>query len=209
MIITFAHTKGGVGKSLLAWNLAVPLKARIVDLDFQKTLLFVNSIRDQNGRKPIRIDQAQNLDEFFEICGEVDEDENIIIDVGGFDSEMTRMALYTADLIVTPAADRLTEMAGLLKFHDILEEVSNNVGTKLVAHVLINNVNPNAKNFDILKSFVEDAEHFEMLETVIHQRADYYKTMEEGATVYELKKGKAYKEVKKLVKEIKKLNRKK
>ena len=203
MIITFAHTKGGVGKSLLAWNLAVPLRARIIDLDFQKTLLFVNSIREQNGRKPIRIDQADELNEFFALCGEVDEDENIIIDVGGFDSELTRMALYTADLIITPAADRLTEMAGLLKFHDILKEVSENVGVELKAHVLINNVNPNAKDFDIVKTFVDDSEHFAMMNTIIHQRADFYRSMEEGATVYEIGKGKAYKEIKKLIKEIK------
>jgi len=204
MIVTFAHTKGGVGKSLLAWNTAIALKARIIDLDFQKTLLFVNEIRQQNGYKAIQIDQAQSLEEFFSFCGEVDDNENIIIDVGGFDSELTRMALYTADLVITPAADRVTELAGLMKFHEIVEDVSRNVGADIKAHILINNVNPNARDFGIVRDFAEEYEHFEMMETIIHQRADFYKTMEEGKTVYELGKGKAYKEIKKLAKEIKK-----
>ena len=46
MIITVAHTKGGVGKSTLAWNLAHSLlekgeKVTIIDLDFQQTLFFI------------------------------------------------------------------------------------------------------------------------------------------------------------------------
>ena len=189
--------------------MAVCLKAKIIDLDFQKTLLFVNSIREQQGLKPIQIDQAQNLDEFFKLCDEVKLEDNIIIDVGGFDSELTRMALYIADVVVTPAAERLTELAGLMKFHEIVEDVSRSVETDITAHVLINNVNPNAKDFSVLKAYVEDAPRFKLMETVVHHRADFYKTMEEGKTVCELKKGKAFKEIKKLAKEIKKVAKRK
>ncbi|MDD2895476.1 MAG: ParA family protein [Aliarcobacter sp.] len=40
MILLVAHTKGGVGKSTLAWNIAHSLKVhgeniKIIDLDFQ------------------------------------------------------------------------------------------------------------------------------------------------------------------------------
>lgn len=46
MIITVAHTKGGVGKSTLAWNLAHSLlekneKVTIVDLDFQQNIALI------------------------------------------------------------------------------------------------------------------------------------------------------------------------
>ena len=52
MIITIAHTKGGVGKSTLAWNLAHSLKAtgkivRIVDLDFQQTFFVLLLTNDK------------------------------------------------------------------------------------------------------------------------------------------------------------------
>ena len=39
MIITIAHTKGGVGKSLISFHLAVALKAAVIDLDFQQTII--------------------------------------------------------------------------------------------------------------------------------------------------------------------------
>ena len=41
MIINIAHTKGGVGKSTLATNLAVEMNCPILDLDMQKSSYFL------------------------------------------------------------------------------------------------------------------------------------------------------------------------
>ena len=205
MIITVAHTKGGVGKSLIAWNLAIAMKARVVDLDFQQTLLFANSIREQYRYKPISVEHFDALESFFEFHESLEDDECVIIDVGGFDSDLTRMALYVADIIITPASDRLTELTGLMKFNEIIKEVSEDTESNLTSHILINNVSPNARDFAIITDFVSENDNFKMVETIIHQRADYYKCLAEGKSVVELKNSKAKQEIQSLVKEIRKV----
>ena len=53
MIINIAHQKGGVGKSTLAINLGIEMKADILDLDNQNSVLLFNKMRERNGYKPL------------------------------------------------------------------------------------------------------------------------------------------------------------
>ena len=53
MIINVAHTKGGVGKSTLATNLAVELTLPILALDMQSSSFFFNHFRKDAG-SPVR-----------------------------------------------------------------------------------------------------------------------------------------------------------
>lgn len=205
MIITVAHSKGGVGKSLLAWHIAVAMKIPIVDLDFQKTLVYTNSLRTANKKKPLEIIQPKSPEAFIELMDEWSDDKHIIIDVGGFDSNLNRVALYISDIIITPAVDRVTEMAGLHKFHQIVEELSKKMETRIEANVLLNDISPSAKDFSIIEGLVENLSHFQLMESKVAHRADFYKTMEEGGGVSELSSGKAKTEIKAVIKEIKKI----
>ena len=204
MIITIAHSKGGVGKSLLAWHLAIALDVPIIDLDFQKTLVYTNQLRIANGHKSLEIIQPESPEAFAEFMEEWGEDKDIIIDVGGFDSNLNRVAMYISDMIITPAVDRVTEMAGLYKFHQIIEELSETMETEIRADILLNDVSPSSKDFSVMEDLLEEMPCFSLMETVIAHRADFYKSMEEGKGVSELKKGKAKKEIEALILEIKK-----
>ena len=205
MIITVAHSKGGVGKSLLAWHLAIGLKTPFVDLDFQKTLVYTNNLRYVNGFKKLEIIQPETPEAFIEFMDEWSEDKKIIIDVGGFDSNLNRAAIYISDIIITPAVDRVTEMAGLYKFHQIIEELSTKMNTDIQADILLNDVSPTQKDFSVIEDLVNNLKHFNLMDTVVSHRADFYKTMEEGKGVTEIEgKSKAKKELKKLIEEIKK-----
>ena len=205
MIITIAHSKGGVGKSLLAWHLAIGLKVPIVDLDFQRTLVYTNNLREANGYKKLKLIQPESPKDFIELMDSWPDDKNIIIDVGGFDSNLNRAAIYISDIIITPAVDRVTEMAGLYKFHQIIDELSKKMKTDIKADILLNDVSPSAKDFSVMEELVENLDNFRLMNSIVAHRADFYKTMEEGKGVTELEgKSKAKKELKQLIKEIKK-----
>jgi len=203
MIITIAHSKGGVGKSLLAWHLAIGLDAPIVDLDFQKTLVYTNKIRQSNNYEALEIIQPDSPEDFISLMDNWEEGKNIIIDVGGFDSNLNRVAIYISDMIITPAVDRITEMAGLYKFHQIIEELSIKMESEIKADILLNDVSPSSKDFSVIEELVDSLKHFNLMNTVIAHRADFYKTMEEGKGVTQLKsKSKAKDEIMKLITEI-------
>jgi len=203
MIITIAHSKGGVGKSLLAWHLAIGLKVPIVDLDFQKTLVYTNSLRQANGHKSIDIIQPETPEAFVELIDGWPEDKHLIIDVGGFDSNLNRTAIYISDVIITPAVDRVTEIAGLYKFHQIIEELSEKMDVDIRASVLLNDVSPSARDFSVIEEMLGSLKHFELMDTVVAHRADFYRTMEEGRGITEVKKpSKAKNEMRQLIKEI-------
>jgi len=204
MIITIAHSKGGVGKSLLSWHLAIALDVPIIDLDFQKTLVYTNHIRMENGYKSLEIIQPESPEAFATLMEEWDEEKDIIIDVGGFDSNLNRVAMYISDMIITPAVDRVTEMAGLYKFHQIIEELSENMETEIRADILLNDVSPTSKDFSVMEDLVSELPYFSLMKSVVAHRADFYKTMEEGKGVSELKKSKAKNEIEALILEIKK-----
>jgi chromosome partitioning protein len=203
LIITIAHSKGGVGKSLLAWHLAISLKVPIVDLDFQKTLVYTNSLRQANGHRPIEIIQPETPEAFVELMDTWPEEKHIIIDVGGFDSNLNRTAIFISDIIITPAVDRVTEIAGLYKFHQIIEELSNKMDVDIRADVLLNDVSPSARDFSVIQEMIDSLSHFKLMKSVVAHRADFYKTMEEGKGITEVKKPtKAKKEIKALIREI-------
>jgi chromosome partitioning protein len=165
--IVVAHSKGGVGKSLIAWNLAIAKKVPILDLDYQKSLVFANKFRENAGLKPMEIIQPKSQQSFIEYLENYPEDKDIIIDVGGFDSTTNRVALYVADIIITPVNEDMQEIAGLIKFHATLNELSEKMGKEVVAHVLINNTNPNTREFPIVKGMVNEHKLYDILDTVI------------------------------------------
>jgi len=210
MVIVVAHTKGGVGKSLISWHLAMEIekKVKLVDLDFQKTLIFTNSIRKQNNLKPLVIDSVNNEEELISSL-EDDKYKYIIVDVGGFDSDLNRMAIYAADLIIVPASEKITELAGLSKFEEIIQDISTKTDEEIKCYILENNINHSVKDLTLLEEFIKTSKIFNKFSTRLCTRADYYKTLENGLGVSSLKNSKAKDEVRKLFKEIKNIRKSK
>jgi len=187
MIIVVAHTKGGVGKSTIAWNIATALNStqniEVVDLDFQRTLTYINEYRDKQ-----LVVKSFNTLKAFEAYLKADNNQKIsIVDVGGFDSEMNRMAMIVADLIITPVSDANTELLGLIRFDKILKEISKAIGENIKVSILLNNINPQKKNLDELKNHIKENELFTLFDTILRTRADYGKALDNGLGIIEYK----------------------
>ena len=208
MIISIAHQKGGVGKSTLALNLIHYLDKYnpvLIDLDMQNTISYANKIRE-GFAKPFNvkiIDTDETLKELFRSSKK---NNLIIIDTGGFDSSLNRLAIMGSDLIISPVSNQGFELLGLKKFESILQELSKIKKNTIKAHVLLNNINPTVKNLDDLYAFINGSPHFNTFKNIIRQRADIAHSSSNGLAVGEYKSGsKADIELKAAAAEIEKL----
>jgi len=182
MILTLAHTKGGVGKSTAAWHIANGLlrqsqKVEIVDMDFNQTLYYINRI----SGSPFRVHQPRNVAELYDLISRTTHDVTLIMDIGGFDSDLNRAAIRHSDHVIIPITpDRVTEVLGFRTFDAILSELGT-IDTKF--HILFNNIHASTRNFDKFKKAVK-GERFTILKSVIRSRKIYYSTMGNGQSVF-------------------------
>jgi len=205
-VITIAHQKGGVGKSTIALNIAVEMskkyKLHIIDLDYQKSISIFNENRKEAGLSPLDIILVESQEELIDT---IDNTEGIIlIDSGGFDSNLNRVAIIGADMVITPLSNNLIEIYGLEAFKKILTELKQ-VKEDIKSNILLNNINPQAtKSIEELKEYIEqNSDFFNMLDIVIRRRVDFAKSFELGKSVVEIdKNSKASKELNRLLNNI-------
>ena len=208
MILNVAHQKGGVGKSTIAINLAVSLKADILDLDNQHSCMLFNKIRKASGLDPLNCISCDEESEIDSILKQYRNSKTLIIDSGGFDSKNNRLALIKSDLIITPVSPSQIELFGLQKFERILKEASDTLKTSIKTNVVINNADARSKGTTQgVQEFIEEnPTYLNLFKTVVHSRADFKKAYASGFGVTELDgKGKAAGEIQQLTKEIRKV----
>lgn len=189
MILTLSHQKGGVGKSTVAWNLAVSfskiMDTRIIDLDTQRSLTVTNALRREHSLLPIPMLHFNTAEELAEYAAADSDDVLTIIDSGGFDSAFNRVAIIASDLLITPVSDKPFDLMGLQKYEEILKSLSEIQGETIKTHILFNNINPAMKRFGDLIDFVCTSEHFELLVSILRQRVDIANSVGEGKSIKE------------------------
>ncbi len=210
MILLVAHQKGGVGKSTIAFNLACFLLAEgreveVVDLDVQRTITATQMIRSENeSLKKLTINYLKDENEFETFFKNQDKNKIYIIDAGGFDSSLNRNAIYFSDMVITPVSDKFNEVSGLMKFKEIIGELKEVTKSDLKVHVLLNNINPQIKKFDGIKTFLNSNNEFIMFDTILKTRVDYDKSAWQGKSIFEYNpESKACEEFTALLNEVK------
>lgn len=193
MIIIFAHQKGGVGKSTIAVNLAYQLKNSfadtvIYDLDSQYSSKLFNKLRVLNKFNTIDC-YTQNDIELDDLVKryKYKKDNILIIDSGGYDSNINRLALIKADIIITPVGTSQIELFGLQKFRKLLQEASDILPFKIKTYILINNVDGRSKKSILeLQNYINsNSEYFILIKSILYTRADYRYSYSQAKTITE------------------------
>jgi chromosome partitioning protein len=210
MILVVGNTKGGVGKSTIACNIASYLSTQnkevcLVDVDKQKTsTAFVNT-RDKKLPKITCVQlKGDVFDNVKNLSTKYDE---LIIDAGGYDSIELRTAILAADCLLIPmkasqidlwAAEDdggINDIVGKAKsFNRSLRVYS--LLSMTPTHAMITEKN-DAK--DLLKEFININN---ITKSSISERKIYRDAFTEGLGTTEMNNPKAKKEVIDLCKEI-------
>ena len=184
MIINISHTKGGVGKTMIATNLSISLVAPIVDLDIQQSSSRFFQLREQEGlnRLPVYTELTEEL--IAEYKG--NKKKHLIIDSGGMDNNSIRQGLIISDMIISPVAISQVEIFGLQDFNELLNSAGE-VIDRNKTFVLLNNVNKQAKReIKHIKELISSEFDFVLLNTILGTRKAYKDAYSFGQSVVEL-----------------------
>jgi len=188
MILNFSHQKGGTGKSTLAYHITQAFIekgyiTKLIDLDNQKSCISVNQLRESPKDHILSVTNEAELINAIETAKE---DEITIIDSGGFDSTLTRIAITGADINITPVADKVMDLLAVInKYSVILKEIEEATHEKTKTYVLLNKIHLFAENFQHIKDIMNKQERMEVLTTKIRDRGIYDKALLEGLSVHE------------------------
>lgn len=204
MIINVAHTKGGVGKTTIAVNIALTAGAPILDLDLQASSVRFSQIRpaELQPLETVTLADGQFNQAMIDYMNQYSEHptRHLVIDSGGMDNDIIREGLLYSDIIITPVGISQIEFFGLQDFDDLLQGID-----RQNTYVLLNNVNKQAKkNIKVARELIEADFNFQLLDTMLGHRVAYKEAYGEGKSVVEaFSDSAAAKEIQDLVKELK------
>lgn len=194
MIIAIGNTKGGVGKTTLAVQLAI-IRATagrevwLIDGDRQGTAAAAIAARAEAGKLPgiacAQYPDGPNLR--AQVQQQRDKWDDIIIDVGGRDSTALRAALILADTLLVPFAPRSYDVWALDDMAALIDE-ARSVRDGLRAVAVMNQADPGDHSTDNTEAAaaVKEVPQFIYLPIPIRRRKAFSNAGGAGLAVSEL-----------------------
>ena len=191
MIVTVGNTKGGVGKTTLALNVAIAraLSGRdvwFVDGDRQGTGQIALTIRAENDIQPAiscaQYSDGATLRQQVKQMGSKFED--IVIDVGGRDSTAMRAALTLTDVLIVPFAPRSMDVWALSDMSHLVEEARGIRGDFPVYAVLNNADISGSDNAEAIEA-IADYSYLKYLDSPVKRRKSIATSAGKGMSVLE------------------------
>lgn len=193
MILTVAHTKGGVGKTTLAFLLALARAQQgrdlwLVDADPQGSALTAATVRAEAGRSPVlaasQYVTAATLG--IQVRRQAPKFQDVVIDCGARDSEALRMALLLADTVLVPVQPRGLDVWALGAI-SALVETANAARGGLRALAVLNLADPGTSpdNADAA-SAMADFPALALLDAPVRRRKAFASAAAHGMAVDEL-----------------------
>ncbi|MDQ5879242.1 MAG: Chromosome-partitioning ATPase Soj [Pseudomonadota bacterium] len=191
-IITVGSTKGGVGKTTLALNIAIARALEghdvwLIDADRQATASTALAIRGEAERLPA-IATAHYADGGqlrAQVLHQRSKFEDIIIDAGGRDSTALRAALALSDLVLVPFQPRSLDVWAVADIAALIEE-TRAVRDGLHAYAVLNMADTAGSDNEDAAASLEDYPALQYLDTPIRRRKSIANAAGSGMSVLEL-----------------------
>jgi chromosome partitioning protein len=198
MIVVVGNTKGGVGKTTLAVQIALLRQmaggaALLIDADRQGSAQNAATMRAEGGRTPplacVQLADGRLLRaQLGPLAGK---HHDTIIDAGGRDNEALRRALILSDLLIVPVQPRAVDVWSLTDIADLIDraqEAREDEGrSRLRILAVLNLADPGdnrdtAETIEALAGFPQ----FNLASAIIRRRKAVANTMAHGLAVNEL-----------------------
>lgn len=190
MILVVGNTKGGVGKTTLAVNIAIALALSgrdllLVDGDEQGTALTFTQLRTERlgeaGYTAVALTGAALRSQVRQLASKYDD---IIIDVGGRDTGSLRAALTVADTLLVPVQPRSFDVWALDQVSALVAE-AREINEGLRAVVVLNGADAQGADNKAALEMIGDIEGIEVLPTSIVRRKAFPNAAAEGRAILE------------------------
>lgn len=179
------------------------MKSDLFDLDNQNSSYNFSLLSDIN--RPIHFWKDRNMLKDIIKTYRDNPDKNIIIDSGGYDSNVSREIILNSNLIITPITVSQTEVDGLQKFYSENVEIALKSNPYIKPYILLNRINyyDQKDAEDLITFIISEIPDYKVLSTALGARKDFKKAFSEGKSVVEYNKSSpASQEISALVKEI-------
>src|SRR4051812_43162623 len=190
MILAIANTKGGVGKSTIAINIAIA-RARaghdvlLVDGDEQRSALDFTELREQIvgtvGYTAVALHGAALRTQIRQLAPKY---ADIVIDVGGRDTGSLRAALTVADAVLIPVLPRTFDIWAVSQVAEIVRE-AREINEGLQAFVALNAADFQGHDNEEASDAIRDIPGLELLPGAIGRRKIFPNATSAGRSVLE------------------------
>jgi len=193
MILTLGHSKGGVGKSTLALNIAIErlragVDTLIIDGDPKQTSISkAIGIRADAGLAPavpcIVLDDAKALRHQVGLLKS--KYQNIVIDVGGKDSNALRAALTVTDALLLPIGPESVEVWAIDDILELVDEARSIQDFRVLA--VLNRAKPAGRDNADTIAVIREYPAIELVAGSVGNRGVFSSAFGRGQSVAEYK----------------------